>query len=117
MLGHLVNCPGSAPLEKGLVSGLAGERFLMNKPTKAEPAIKHAFGAAIEFKTSEFPTRDCIEIGAGSDLSFSDESHGINSGDHNKSAQDILATYKKARKAILKVVGDDVKAKVAARLG
>jgi hypothetical protein len=71
----------------------------------------------IEIHSAEFPTRECIEIGAGSEASFAADSHGINSGDHNKSAEEILASYRANRKSILKAVNASVKQELKARLG
>lgn len=60
-----------------------------------------------------FPTEVFFDIGAGSGASYASDAAGHNSGENNKSAEDILAAFTACETGILQVFADDVTRRLA----
>jgi hypothetical protein len=80
-----------------------------NVMEKISETANASFASGHIDSTIEFPTPRYIEIGAGSTASFAADSHGINSGAHNKSAAQLLACFEAEEEAILKAATSDIK--------
>lgn len=57
----------------------------------------------------DMPTGIYIELGAGSTVSFANESNGVNSGAHNKSVEELLSVFETQGDAILQAATSDIR--------